>query len=218
MRVFIQSHKLDVIIVSETKLTPEINIKVKNFNVIRKDRTAHGGGVAIIIRNTVPYKLIGNNNTVSIENTCIQLKDGTYIIAVYNQPRNQFTIGDLHSLANKGNKVLIVGDFNARHQAWKNQACNRNGSTLFNFITNSNMILQCSNNPTHFPENGMTPSYIDLILNKNVREITEPKSIAELNSDHNPQMFQIYSQKKENSTKTVTSYKNTDTGTNSDKT
>lgn len=56
----------------------------------------------------------------------------------------------------------------------------------------------------------MTPTYIDIILNKNVSEITEPESIAELNSDHNPIVFQIKNQTKENSTKTVTTYKNTD--------
>lgn len=136
------THKLDLIIVSETKLTPEISLKIKNFNIIRKDRTAHGGGVAIIIRNNVPYKSIGTNDTVTMENVSIQLKDSTYIMAVYNQPRNQFTENELRELSRIGNQVLIVGHFNARHYSWKNTVGNHNGRTLFNFMTNSNIIVQ----------------------------------------------------------------------------
>lgn len=210
LRTFIKVHKLDLILVSETKLTPEIVIKIKNFNIIRSDRTAHGGGTAIIIRNNVPHKSIGTDNTVNIENVSIQLKDNTIITAVYNQPRNQLTIDDLQTLSNRANKILVIGDFNARHYTWKNQNSNYNGRVLFNFVTNSNMILQHTNSPTHFPENGMTPTYIDLILNKNVCDITEPISISELNSDHNPVMFQLLNHHKEKNTKTVTTYKNTD--------
>lgn len=209
LRTFIKVHKLDIIIVSETKLTQDINIRIKNFNLIRSDRTAHGGGIAIVIRNNVPYRTVGTDNTLAIENVTIQLKDGTFIIAVYNQPRNQITIADLQTLSNIGNKVLIVGDFNARHTTWKNQNNNYNGRILFNFITSSNLILQHTNSPTHFPANGMTPTFIDLILNKNVRDITEPISIPELNSDHNPVTFQLYNHNKEKNIKQVTTYKNT---------
>lgn len=74
IRTFIKVHKLDVIIVSETKLTQDINIKIKNFNFIRSDRTAHGGGIAIVIRNNVPFRAIGTDNTVGIEKVSIQLK------------------------------------------------------------------------------------------------------------------------------------------------
>lgn len=157
LRTFIKVHKLDIIIVSETKLTPDItNIKIKNFKIIRSDRTAHGGGIAIIIRSNVPHKLIGTDNTVAIENVGIQFKDNTILVAVCNQPRNQLTTADLQRLANKGDKVLIIGDFNARHYSWKNQNSNYNGRILFNFITNSNMILHHTNDPTHYPENGMS--------------------------------------------------------------
>lgn len=209
LRYFIKINKLDLILVSETKLTPEITIKIKNFTIIRNDRTAHGGGVAIIIRSNVPYKTTGSDPTIPIENTSIQLRDGTYIIAVYNPPRNQLTIGDLHTLTNKGNKALIIGDFNAKHFTWKNPISNHNGRTLFNFISNNDLILHHTDDPTHFPDNGMTPSHIDLILNKNVRDITEPISKPDLSSDHYPIMFEICNQNKEDNIKTITTYKNT---------
>lgn len=201
---------LDLIFVNETKLTEDVNIRIKNYEVIRKDRTAHGGGVAIIVRNSNPFKVMRPNIRTSIEYVAIKLADNTIIIAVYNQPRNLFSINDLQSLADLGNKVLIIGDLNVRHYTWKNHISNRNGMTLFNFANNNNLIIQHTHHPTHFPDNGSTPTYIDLILNKNVTNITDPISVPELSSDHYPILEREINCHKEDTNRTVTSYKNTD--------
>lgn len=210
LRAFIGMRKLDIILVNETKLTEDVTIKIRNYEVIRKDKTAHSGGVAIIIRNNIPYKVLRPNILTSIEYLSIKLADNTIIIAVYNQPRNIISSNDLQSLADLGNKVLIIGDLNARHYTWKNHITNQNGVALFNFVNNNNLIVQHTQHPTHFPENGTTPTYIDLIINKNVANITDPISASELSSDHNPILFQVLSCHKEDTNRTVTSYKNTD--------
>lgn len=210
LRAFIQAHNLDLILLNETKLTPDIKIKIKGFQILRKDRTAHGGGVAIIIRNNVPFIKIKRNNQITIENICIELNSKIIIAAVYNQPRNNFTTNDLELLADLGRKVLIIGDLNARHHTWNNHVTNLNGRTLYNFTLNNNLIVQNTARPTHFPDNGTTPTTIDIILNKNVSNNTEPKSISELNSDHNPVTFEIHDQYKNDDIKHITSYKNTD--------
>lgn len=129
-------------IVNETKLTPDIQIKIKDYQILRKDRTAHGGGVAIIIHNRVPFKNIKTSDLLSIENICIQLPSNIYMAAVYNQPRNHFTNDDLHLLANLGNQILIVGDLNARHYTWKNHTDNLNGRTLYNFVSDNDLVIQ----------------------------------------------------------------------------
>ncbi|KAL3289102.1 hypothetical protein HHI36_003543 [Cryptolaemus montrouzieri] len=59
-------------------------------------------------------------------------------------------------------------------------------------------------------ENNGRPSTIDLIINKNVRNINQPISQAELNSDHNPIFFTINNFPKENIQRKIVSYKNTD--------
>lgn len=210
LRTFISMRKLDIIIINETKLTEDVSIKIKNFEIIRKDRTAHGGGVAILVRNNVPFRVLKPNFLNSIEHVCIKLADNTIIIAVYNQPRNLFSVNDLQSLVDLGNKILIIGDLNARHYTWKNHRTNHNGTTLYNFVNNNNIVIQHTHNPTHFPENGSTPTYIDLIINKNVSNITDPISVPQLSSDHNPILFQLLNCHKENTSRTVTSYKNTD--------
>lgn len=195
---------------NETKLSPEIKIKIKNYQVLRNDRTAQGGGVALLIRNNVPFKTHPLNPNISIECICIELPKKIFLVAAYNQPRNNISADDLQFLTSMGGKVVIVGDFNARHFAWNNHITNLNGRTLFNFANDNNLIVHHTPTPTHFPENGTTPTYIDLILNKNVSNITEPISAPELTSDHNPILFQIYNLEKENDTRIITSYKDTD--------
>lgn len=147
------------------------------------------------------------------------------MVAVYNQPRNNFVADDLHRLSRLGNKVLIMGDLNARHQTWNNHINHTNGiimnnhtngRTLYNFSLNNNLIIQHTKQPTHFPGNGMTPTYIDLILNKNVTNITDPLLIPELFSDHKVQKsiksnkVKIYDQHKNSNRKIITSCKDTD--------
>lgn len=147
------------------------------------------------------------------------------MVAVYNQPRNNFVADDLHRLSRLGNKVLIMGDLNARHQTWNNHINHTNGiimnnhtngRTLYNFSLNNNLIIQHTKQPTHFPGNGMTPTYIDLILNKNVTKITDPLLIPELFSDHKVQKsiksnkVKIYDQHKNSNRKIITSCKDTD--------
>ena len=64
----IQLRKHDVISLSETKLSSAIEdseVNLEGFQIFRKDRNRHGGGVACFVKNNIPAKLISelhNNN------------------------------------------------------------------------------------------------------------------------------------------------------------
>ena len=210
VRQYLENQDIDIMLINETKLTPDIQIKIKNYKIIRSDRTAHGGGVAIIIKNNIPYKQIKNKSYVTVEHLIIQLKNNIHIIAVYNNPRNLFTDRDLLALSDVGNKVLIIGDLNARHGNWKNHITNTNGRTLQKFITNNNLILLHTDKPTHFPNNNGIPTYIDVVINKNISDVTNPVTHAALTSDHNPIRVRLMQNNEQKTTKKITSYKNTD--------
>lgn len=207
LKTFLIQNDIDLIMINETRLTDKIKIKIKNYTILRKDRNANGGGVAIFIRNSIPFQKTKINDAVSIENISIQLQNKLNIIAVYNTPSNKFSSEDLEALFEVGNKVIVVGDLNARHTTWKNHISNTNGRTLYKFINENNIIVQHTEEPTHHPLNGMTPTFIDLIVNKNSANITDPVSLPALPSDHNPVIFNILNQYKEKSKRYVTSYK-----------
>lgn len=84
---FLYRHKIDIAIITETKLTESIKIKIRNYSIYRQDRNIRGGGVAILIKNSIIHKNI-NNYLTTIEHTSIQLQDGTIISAAYSPPLN----------------------------------------------------------------------------------------------------------------------------------
>lgn len=100
---------------------------------------------------------------------------------------------------------------NARHTNWNNNNCNPNGRTLNKLLSNSNNVsIQFTpNNYTHFPINGMSPSTIDIILNKNVQEASDPIALCDLQSDHNPILTTINNFKTKEFKLTKTTYKDT---------
>lgn len=94
---------------------------------------------------------------------------------------------DLHNFFDGRNKVLIVGDLNTRCTTWKNHINNANGNTIYEYYINIHRTQQ----PTHYPPYGSTPTYIDIVLNKNVNEFTDLTTKLALSSDHNPIKFEI---------------------------
>lgn len=82
---------------------------------------------------------------------------------------------------NLSGKVLLIGDLNAKHANWNCYITNENG---VNFINNSNTILQAPNKHIRRPENNTKPTTIDLILNSNVPNITEPKTEFEKRTNY----------------------------------
>lgn len=68
---FIEKHEIDVAVVTETWLQPNISIYHPNYSCVRLDRPSHvanrGGGVAIFVRNGIAFKQADGLNTSSIE-------------------------------------------------------------------------------------------------------------------------------------------------------
>lgn len=56
----------------------------------------------------------------------------------------------------------------------------------------------------------MAPTCIDIVVNKNVINVTNPTSLPELSSDHNPIVLELQNQEKETYQKTIISYRDTD--------
>lgn len=69
---------------------------------------------------------------------------------------------------------------------WGCQRRNPAGTALFEHITNSNLILHHPAEPTHYPENGGTPSTLELFIVKGNVNLSEPMVSNGLPSDHVP--------------------------------
>lgn len=196
LRHFLSSHKVDIALIGETRLQAGKNVSMRGaqYDILRRDRSdgSRFGGVVVLVKSTIPYKVLPHTNS-SIESISIQLEDGLVIVAVYNSPGNKITPADLDVLHASHRRVILVGDFNARHEDWSlgRDRNNANGITVHDYVATNGLEVIHTDRPTHFPPNGSTPSTIDIIINKNLTNLSKPLSIDELTSDHNPVVFEI---------------------------
>lgn len=111
---------------TETWLQPKDRFYLKGFDVVRTDRRdQRGGGVAILVRDYLRYKIIRDLDTCNgkIEVCAIELdlKDSKLLIAsCYRPPRNDpITVREWTRFFSQfRSKILIGGDFNAHHALW----------------------------------------------------------------------------------------------------
>lgn len=207
---YLHTHDIDIALITETHLKNTDKLNITNYTIHRKDRPTQGGGVAIMIKNTINYVLIQNLQS-NLEILGIKIKNDINIFALYIHPNYALTLQELDNIFDGRNKVIVAGDLNARHTFWKNQTNNTNGLLLYNYYLNSNINIEHTEEPTHYPPNGMTPTYIDIILNKNTNELTNLDTDTALSSDHNPITFEIKidNSNDENETKTRRTFRNT---------
>ena len=50
---YLHDNKIDIACINETKLDQHKSLSIPNYNILRKDRNTHGGGVAIFIRKSL---------------------------------------------------------------------------------------------------------------------------------------------------------------------
>jgi hypothetical protein len=209
---FLETHKVDIMAISETKLTPTNKVRLRNYVVHRQDRpnAVNAGGVALLVHKNVPHQKVNIPPGNALEIVGIKLISGVHVYAAYNRPSNRFTRDDLDEIFNTADKVIVAGDFNSKHPAWNCNRTNPNGTLLRNYAEDADIIINYPDEHTHHPANLMTPTTIDLILSNNIDNLQKPLSLPELDSDHNPVKTVLSGQQKEVRQQTKISYKKTD--------
>ena len=132
-------HQPDVAIVTETKFTAEkvlpSDISFPGYSSpLRLDRTAHGGGVAIWVKSSLPSMLIPELMSPAHEIiwVSLQLAPGlrTVLGAVYRPgscaPGDLTLIDHLDNILpearHQGSHIILAGDFNVHNRAWLNSS------------------------------------------------------------------------------------------------
>ena len=206
---FIDRYGINVMLVNETKFNRDSAFSVAGFTVVRRDRTVVGrgaGGVAIIIKDGIQFQELQNDNL--IEN--VTLKIGNLkIVAAYRPPKVKVRADDFRRLLGNSGRTLIVGDLNAQHWSWNCTTANRTGHTLYDFVCDDRLNVHFPDTHTHYPSSGQTKSTIDIVINKNLLNITPITVVPDLDSDHNPIMFEIFGRVTIEPGKKIISFKDT---------
>lgn len=206
---YLNHNNIDIIFIHELKFRQDQTLRIRGYqSYIQLRPNSRFGGVGVLVRDGLPHMHIKSLHTSTIEHIIITLQDNTTLIGVYNAPSKNFTEACLAKLLNMSGKVVLIGDLNARHTEWNCHISNKNGRTLSDFLKKH---LYCSllytNEHTHFPDNNMRATTIDIAITKNITNISPLTVTADLTSDHNPIHLKLYNIPNQATTRTTTTYK-----------
>ena len=119
--------KLDILLVSETKVDPSFpssQFAINGFNVpFRLDRISSGGGIMLLVREEIPSKLLSQykpNN--SVENIFIEinLRSKKWLLSCSDNPNLTLLNNHIQNISrgldfysSKYDHFIVLGDFNA---------------------------------------------------------------------------------------------------------
>lgn len=188
---------VDIIALCETRLADRSRINIPGFTCYRADKRGNGSGqgVAILVRVDIAHFITPALATQNLEaiGVSLNLPNGEVMVcSVYQSPNLPLLTSDLDLLVATGNRLLIVGDFNAKHPYWSPGPTNPHGKKLLEYVVNNDIIIHAPSEPTlvHY-RTGLSPSTPDLLLAKNVHSINDISTAHALSSNHLPVLVEI---------------------------
>lgn len=196
---------IDIIFLCETFLNEESSFSLPGFRIFRRDRTAHGGGVAIAVKNNLKVKSYPNYTTKGIENVSVELimeNRSLVLTSVYCPKFDDKFKDDIIKITPTNREYIICGDLNAKHLSWNCAKANTAGNVLYNLQLRSTFFIHYPSGPTRYPQSSRgNPTTIDLMLtnsNLHISPLLAHDNI--LPSDHCPVTFSIEAQARMEST------------------
>ncbi|XP_075157983.1 uncharacterized protein LOC142231250 [Haematobia irritans] len=162
-RHLFENSKIDIVCVSETWFTSSVadaQVKVDGYKIVRNDRSSHGGGVAVYVKNNVAFKVVKQSQPDErIEYVLIEIKHNgknALVGAVY-RPNSRINFDNfMHEISlvtTCCDDVILAGDYNSNALKDDSIVVSFNSIGLYNV----NEIV-----PTHYSETSNT--LLDLFL------------------------------------------------------
>ena len=195
LRAVCSNHSYDIIGVTETWLSPDIldhELYLPGYSIMRRDRSHHGGGVAIYISNSLPFNTLQTLNS-QIELLFVELNINHHPFAVevfYRPPdANDDCLLNLYncirsmSWSNRS-KLILCDDFNIDVSSAPSLTSSPSPNNLLSQLSSDFCLSQIVSEPTRITNS--TASTIDLVFLSSPELLS---SIAVLppvgSSDHN---------------------------------
>ena len=198
LQLIIKDINPDIISLQETLIpyNHQNIIYPKNYNGFfhnLSNNTTAKQGVAILIKKSIPHKLLYLNPIIA--SIAIQINIGIEFIIVSSNisPQQNFTNNSLKSLIkNINTPLLITGDFNSWSTLWGSTVSNTRGKIIENFILNEDLIILNNGSPTHFSTHN-TFTNIDISMcSPQLAPFCSWKTLRNLHgSDHFPISIEI---------------------------
>ena len=169
---FLSTNDISIAIIIETWLNNNKELKFSNYNTVRQDRSDGKGGIAVLIKKDIAYRIMKTSNSRNTKETqYVILKiNNVYIIAIYIPPNyitnKQYWKNIFKSIADP---YIICGDFNIHHNSWGSPYTTREGEILYEFMQENDIICLNNGQPTRLNTPSQQPTAPDLTCSIAIR-------------------------------------------------
>lgn len=136
VEVFLHSHNIDILLVSESHLTDNSSIHIRNYNIYttnHPDGTAHAGAALIIKSNIKHYEQPQFKKPhIQAATVAVNDRNGSFnVSAIYCPPKHNIKEEQYDELFNTlGLRFIVGGDWNAKHLHWASRLTSTRGREL----------------------------------------------------------------------------------------
>ena len=192
--LFLKQSELDIILLTETKMTPNINFYMSSYKLYRCDHPSGSrqGGSAVLIKNSIVHHELPpiQNIEAQVARVSLKINGVSYQIgSFYSAPQYHLPMSTIWSIVHAmGPKFVLGGDFNSKHPRWASSTINPRGRTLHDALYQFNLQVAYPSEPTHYPDNSNhAPDILDIFVGRDFAHLISPVQVLhELSSDHYP--------------------------------
>lgn len=177
VELFLHSHNIDILLISEARFTPLSYVSISGYTVyvtLHPSNKAHGGS-AIIIKSTLKHHELQEYRTCHLQATTIEVQDwhGPLVIsATYCPPRHRIT-NDMFTdyFLTLGHRFISGGDWNAKNQFFGSRKTVPKGRALKLSVDYNGLQVLTNAEPTHFPsDRDKIPDVLDFFIYKGISQ------------------------------------------------
>ena len=177
---------------SQLNLEDNLLLQIQGFTLVANSRVDQkGGGTALYIRNSIPYKLenltLGDLEYTEIHAMLDDCRTPLRIISIYLPPNKKINEVNLLILGSHRNTIM-VGDFNAKSPLWGSKVRDARGKIIERcLLEDTDLVCVNKGDPTHLASNGLL-THLDLTFcSSNLAAVAEWSVLDDnLGSDHYP--------------------------------
>lgn len=201
LQTFLEMEKIDIALVSETRLTSKSHIAINNYKIYTTNHpsgNSHGGS-AVIIKNNIKHYLMKEYRIEKIQATTIAVLEKhseTFFSAVYCPPRHTISVQDFKDyFSTLGTRFVSAGDWNAKHVHWGSRLTTTRGRQLHIVTQNMKLDYWSGGQPTYWPtDRDRIPDMLDFFITRNIDgNYLTIESCTDLTSDHTPVILNMIS-------------------------
>ena len=197
LRLLLRDNNVDVALINETHLHASHPANLPGYHVLRLDVSAEKPrrGLLVAVRRNLIFRQLPDLDAQSFQSLGVETQIGAQVFrayAIYRPIKSPLRTSEVHQLLGGSIPTLAVGDWNAKHPAWRCASHCTTGRRLHQDSIRHGYEVVGPDEPTHFSFTAThQPTTIDLVVHKGIEAMDLETLPDAFGSDHQPVLVKL---------------------------